>query len=109
MASHGDADRSMTLGLGIGWAKADQDPTRFLDGPIIGIGFHERLGKHTALVSESWLITGEGVEFGLQPFGLALRFFSDRLAVDLGVILVGNALSRGFLIPWLSFAFHFGP
>lgn len=65
--------------------------------------------KHTALVSESWLITGEGVEFGQQPFGLALRFFSDRLAVDLGVILVGNALSRGFLIPWLSFAFHFGP
>ncbi len=86
----------MTLGLGIGWAKADQDPTRFLDGPIIGIGFHERLGKHTALVSESWIITGEGVEFGQQPFGLALRFFSDRLAVDLGVILDGNALSRGF-------------
>ncbi len=58
---------------------------------------------------KSWLITGEGVEFGQQPFGLALRFFSDRLAVDLGVILVGNALSSGFPIPWFSFAFHFGP
>lgn len=108
MATRGDVDQSITLGLGFGWARAHSGEVRSLDGPIIGLGFHHRLGDRLALVSESWLITGEGVELGQQPFALALRFFSGALSVDLGAILIGDLLSEGFPIPWLSFAYHFG-
>ncbi|MBT3341990.1 MAG: hypothetical protein HN712_16400 [Gemmatimonadetes bacterium] len=108
MATHGDVDQSITLGLGLGWAKGHDDPARFLDGPIIGFGFQRRLKDHLAVVSESWLITGEGVDLGQQPFGVALRFFSGALSVDLGALLIGELLQEGFPIPWLSFAYHFG-
>ncbi len=107
MATHGDVDQSITLGLGLGWAKGHNDPVGFMNGPIIGFGFNRRLQDHLSLVSESWLVTGEGVELGQQPFGVALRFFSGALSVDLGALLIGELLQEGFPIPWLSFAYHF--
>ena len=43
-----------------------------------------------------------------QPFGLAVRFFGERVAVDAGFILVGEILKEGFPLPWLSFVYNFG-
>jgi len=61
-----------------------------------------------ALVSENWFITGEDWGLGQQPFGIAIRFFGDRVAADVGLILIGEVLEEGFPIPWLSFVYNFG-
>jgi hypothetical protein len=107
MATFGKVERSLTMGLGYGWAR-DSDETHYLGGPIIAIGGSRQLSENVSLVSESWIITGEGLGLDQQPFGLALRFFSGGLAVDAGAVLVGEALKHGFPIPWLSFAYHLG-
>ena len=61
-----------------------------------------------SLVSENWFITGEDFSLSEQPFGIALRFFGQNLAVDLGAIIIGEIIKEGFPIPWLSFVYHFG-
>lgn len=107
IATLGDADRSLTLGLGAGWRDEVQRDAEVMDGPMILFGGSYRLTDTMALVSENWLITGAGVSLSEQPFGLALRFFGERISADLGVILIGDALSDGIPIPWLSFSYHF--
>ena len=54
------------------------------------LGGNIRLSNNIALVSENWFITGGDFSLGEQPFALALRFFGDRLAADVGAILVGE-------------------
>ena len=61
-----------------------------------------------ALISESWLFTSEDVDVKEFPFGVALRFFGERISIDFGVLLIGEALEEGFPIPWLSAAYSFG-
>jgi len=59
--------------------------------------------------SVSRLRTGEDFRLSEQPLGVALRFFGERLSVDVGFVLVAEVLDEGFPIPWLSFSYHFGP
>jgi hypothetical protein len=73
------------------------------------VGGNLQLSNSLALVSENWLLLGRDFELSRQPFGLALRFFGDRISADVGVILVGEVLKEGLPIPWLSFSYHFGP
>ena len=108
VASFGQQDKSFTAGLGLGYIKEEGEDFEFAEHPIIMLGGNVRLSNSTALVSENWLITGEDFELSLQPFAIAIRFFGDRLAVDVGMILVGKVLEEGFPIPWLSFVYNFG-
>jgi len=107
VATRGDKRRSLTLGLGLGYARESDESTNFAEHPILLIGGHQRLSPSLSLVSENWLIGGD-VDLSEQPFGLALRFSGRNLSTDLGVILVGEVLKEGFPIPWLSFAYRFG-
>lgn len=107
VATVGEVDRSITVGMGLGWTNEKGRDADLLNGPLIGFGGSYRLSRTLALVSESWLITREGVRLGEQPFGLALRFIGERITADLGAILLGETLSEGFPIPWLSFTYHF--
>jgi hypothetical protein len=71
------------------------------------VGGSLRIAKQLSLVSENWLFPGEPLSE--QPFGLALRFFGDRLSADVGFLFVGEVMAEGFPVPWLSFSYHFGP
>lgn len=48
-----------------------------------------------------------GEKLSDQPFGVALRFFGDRISADVGMIFVGEVIEEGFPVPWLSFSYHF--
>jgi hypothetical protein len=108
VATTGQPDKSFTAGLGLGYTKAEGADFEFGDHPVILLGGNIRLSNSTALVSENWLITGGDFKFGEQPFALAIRFFGERLAADVGAILIGEVIEEGFPIPWLSFTYNFG-
>jgi hypothetical protein len=108
VATWGSPDRSLTAGLGFGYTRSGGD-LDFSGTPVLMLGGNYRLSNRISLVSENWLVLREGFDIGEQPFGLALRFFSERLSADVGVLLVGDLLDEGLPIPWLSFAYHFGP
>jgi hypothetical protein len=107
VATRGDNRRSLTLGLGLGYARESGESTNFAEHLILLIGGHKRLSPNLSLVSENWLIGGD-VGLAEQPFALALRFSGQNLSTDLGIILIGEILKEGFPIPSLSFAYRFG-
>ena len=105
--SVGPPDRCLTAGLGLGYVREQGEDVDFTDGPIILVGGNVRLSNSVALVSESWFIIGEGLGLDEQPLGIVVRFFGERLAVDVGTIIIGEVVKEGFPIPWLSFVYHF--
>lgn len=107
VGTRGNKERSLTLGLGLGYARESGEKTDFAEHAILLIGGYQRLSANLGLVSENWLIGGD-VDLGSQPFALALRFSGKNLSTDLGIILIGEVLKEGFPIPWLSFAYRFG-
>ena len=108
VGSIGRQDKSFTAGIGLGYTKEEEEEFEFAEHPIIMLGGNVRLSNSIALVSENWFITGQGFTLGEQPFGIAIRFFGDRIATDVGLILIGEILKEGFPIPWLSFVYNFG-
>lgn len=107
VGTFGSPDRSLTLGLGWPGLHDRDEPFHFGDRPMVLVGGTVRLSRRVALVSENWLLPGEPLSS--QPLGLAVRLISGRLSVDVGVIVVGDVLDEGLPVPWLSFAYHFGP
>lgn len=118
ITSLGRPDRSLTLGLAV--AATREEVPRFnsrdeymgsdhqwRSRPVIMVGGSLRIAKQLSLVSENWLFPGEPLSE--QPFGLALRFFGDRLSADVGFLFIGEVMAEGFPVPWLSFSYHFGP
>jgi hypothetical protein len=117
VGTFGSTDASLTAGIGFGAAREDaslpyeHSRRRWAvrEAPVLMIGGSRRLSDHVAVLSESWIVTGRSFHLSEQPFGVALRFFGDRLSADVGFILVGEALEEGFPVPWLSFTYQFGP
>lgn len=107
VATHGAIDKSFTYGLGLGFSKSGQGETKFADYPILLLGGSTRLSNSLALVSENWIFLSDNFELSNQPLSLALRFFGDRIAVDLGGIITLGTFQGGFPIPWLSFVYNF--
>ena len=108
VGSVGQQDKSFTAGMGLGYIKEEDEAFEFAERPILMLGGNVRLSDSVALVSENWFITGEGFDLGNQPLGIAIRFFGDRIAADVGLILIGEILKEGFPIPWLSLVYNFG-
>lgn len=107
LGTFGTPDRSLTLGVGWPGLHEGVQSFRMADRPIVLLGGTVRVSRRVALVSENWIIPGEPLSS--QPLGLAVRLISGRLSVDVGVIVVGDVLDEGLPVPWLSFAYHFGP
>ena len=76
--------------------------------PLLFIGATLRLGKGAAFVAESWLASDGRAT--ILPMGAALRLFTRRVSLDLGVVTEPSLLGEGFpVLPWVSLSFHFGP
>jgi hypothetical protein len=92
VGTFGGRDNSFSVGLGLARELGDSCAET---EPILMLGGQVRLSDSIALVSENWLILDGHFRMSDQPFGLALRFFGDRLSADVGVILVGELLEEG--------------
>jgi len=110
--TYGPQEKCFTGGIGMGFTYAENDmgnkKFEFAKHPILVWGGNIRLSNSISLVSENWIITGENFDMGFQPFSVALRFFGEHIAVDVGAIIMLEILKEGFPIPWLSFVYNFG-
>ncbi len=108
-ASHtrGKVDKSFTAAIGFGYLKEESESVDFSELPIIMLGGNIRINNYTAFITENWLPMGFDLGLKQYPFTVALRFFSDNMAVDLGAILIGELVEDGLPIPWLSFVYNF--
>ena len=70
---------------------------------MLMLGGEKRLSKRTALVTENWL--SPGVDQPLVSYGI--RFFGEKLSVDLALItpLGADYIFPG--MPYIDFVFHF--
>ena len=114
----GRPDRSLSLGFGLANTREEEarfgprgqylgSTTHWRSEPIVMVGGTLRASRRLSLVTENWLFLDKPISE--QAFGLALRFFADRISVDVGFVFVPEILDEGFPIPWLSFSYHFGP
>ena len=92
----GEPDASLTAGLGYGFVDRD-----LADRPMVMVGGEHRLSRHTALVTENWIIPGS--KDPVVSFGL--RFFGRRLSVDLA--LVTTLEEDPAFLPYVDFVFRF--
>lgn len=111
-ATWGPLDRCVTAGCGIsklwgGNLEPDEQGLELDEQGIILIGGNYRLSNSISIISENWLLPGNQVSLDQYPFGIAARFFGERIAVDAGFILAGKILKEGFPMPWLSFVYNF--
>jgi len=98
VATFGDADRSLTIGAGYGFVGS-----QLAEKPMFMIGGESRISRRIALVSENWILPG--LDEPIISYGV--RFFSQKLAIDLAFInLLGpHSIFPG--IPYIDFVVQF--
>jgi hypothetical protein len=87
----GDADNNLTLGAGMGMVDLEVS-----GDPMLLVGGQTRVTRKFALVSENWIIPG--TDEPIVSYGM--RFFGEKLSVDLGFI---NALGEDLLFPGIPY------
>ncbi|MBN1542018.1 hypothetical protein JW992_07700 [candidate division KSB1 bacterium] len=97
------SDRSgMTLGAGFPLF-AEPQQTNFL----LLVGGEVQISNSAKLITENWIVGGEDEAYVVSG---GIRFFGDRLAVDLALITVKDAFEEGGFpfLPWVDFSVFFG-
>lgn len=99
IGTYGTSKASITFGLGFGFSGGD-----FAEKPILVLGGDVRVSKSVKLMTENWIVLGEG---SVLSFGI--RFFGKSLAADFGLVYPTDSGGDGFpFFPWLGFAYNFG-
>jgi hypothetical protein len=94
----GSPDASFSLGLGFGYGGGG-----FGEDPILMFGGEKRVSRRVSLLSENYLVAG--ITDGLL-LSYGLRFFGDRLSVDLAFINIpSDPIFPG--VPYVAFAVKF--
>jgi hypothetical protein len=107
-ATYGEHDRSVHAGVGFGFTRESDRDFEFAKRPVFVFGGNYRVSNGVAIVGESWPIPSIDVGETIIPVAVAVRFFGDNLAVDLGFVIEKHVISEGIPIPWLSAAYNFG-
>ena len=98
VGTYGTADKSVTFGLGYGYAEDD-----FADKPAVILGGEYRISRRISLVTENWVLPA--VDPPLLSYGV--RFFGEGIAVDLALLNIADedAIFPG--IPFIDFVWNF--
>lgn len=99
--TRGTPNRNITAG--VGWGFVDGE---FSAKPIITFSGLTRVSKKVALLSENWIIPGDSY---YPLFSYGVRFFSEKLAVDLAFVNNPDIASEIIVgIPYVDFVVKFG-
>ena len=91
------------LTAGVGFAFTGEE---FEEKPIFLVGGEIRTSKTIKLITENWIVPDSDVQF----LSLGIRFFGSRIAADFALIYPAGADMTGFpFLPWIGFAYNFGP
>jgi hypothetical protein len=108
VATYGGQDSHVTIGLGWGYFKEKDEDFQLGDTPATLIGGYLRITEVSALLFETWYFPYEEYEIKRQPFGVGIRMFGERIAVDAGAFTTADELADGHIIPWLAAVYNFG-
>jgi hypothetical protein len=97
----GGKQRAVTFGVGVPFGAEGGGHALILAGAEM------QMSARSKLITENWIFTGGD---GFAAFSGGVRFFGERLAVDLALITVKDLWeSGGFpFIPWVDFSVLFG-
>ena len=98
VGTYGSPDLSFTAGAGFGFVDGNLS-----DKPMLMVGGEARISRRISLVTENWIFPG--VDDPAISYGV--RFFGEKLSVDLALInTIGEeAIFPG--IPYIDFVFNF--
>ncbi|MBN1482684.1 hypothetical protein EH223_11890 [candidate division KSB1 bacterium] len=102
ITTYGKEEGALTLGLGFPLGSGA------LTFPVLLFGGEIQISNGAKLMSENWVFTGEE---GATVLSAGIRFFGDRIAVDLAFLTSPEAFaeSEGFpFLPWVDFSITFG-
>jgi len=113
IVTYGTPERSVTGGFGFSFAEGE-----LATGVIVTLGGELQVSNRMKLLSENYLVPYEEYSFTTAPetrtryqpiLSFGVRFFGERLAVDLaGFTLPGVLSDEAFpFFPWVGFAFNF--
>ena len=93
----GNGRASLTGGGGGAYAEDDM-----LEGAVLMFGGDVRASRSIKLMSENYVISGDGESFGLLSFGL--RFIGERLSADVGLAVPSE---EAIALPLVNFVYSF--
>ena len=97
LATVGDRDRNITLGVGYGFVEGDWAET-----PVIMIGGMYRVGKKGYLLTENYVIPAFDNEVAVLISGGG-RWVGKKIAIDYGGVLpIASGMDTFIIIPWLG-------
>lgn len=107
-----DLNFSVTAGPQLDFTKLTDSGGQVVGLPIVTLSAFARVHQNVGLITENWAIpdfNGPGKWFVADA--LAARFFGERWAVDLGVLVMPTQFYVDgpvpSVLPWLSFSYHF--
>lgn len=100
LATYGTTDHNITGGVGFGFINSE-----FSNSPVVTINGTTRIANRASLVTENWLFPDENYQ-GIFSYGI--RFFGERIAVDLAFINNTDIAKSIFIgIPYIDFVVKF--
>ncbi len=98
VGTYGTPDVSVTAGIGYGYVGDE-----FADRPMVMVGGEKRLSRRISFVTENWMVPG--ADNLIISYGV--RFFSESLSVDLGLVNILGEDSVFPGIPYIDFVYNF--
>ncbi len=93
----GDGDRSVTLGLGYGFAGGEIE-----NKPVAMLGGEKRVSRRVALVTENYLLP---VSNDKIVYSFGIRLMGEKITTDLAIVNQSGSGIVGF--PYVDFVFKF--
>jgi hypothetical protein len=96
--TYGNTENNLSLGVSAGLTDGI-----WMEQPPVTLSGMCRLGKKTSLITENWIVPDLG-----SLFSYGVRFFGDRLAVDLGFVNNKDIMDIMILgVPYVDFTVKF--
>lgn len=99
----GGAERNGSVGLGWGFAQGEATTS-----PLINASYMARVGRRVGLVTENWLFIPPKGDPAVGILSGGVRFFGEKMAVDLALWVPVGEDATFFAIPYVDFVIKFG-
>lgn len=101
VGTFGNPDRAVTVGATVPFVATSEDSDLGND-PVFMVGAESRVGLRTKLLTENYVVPGEG-----SLISGGIRFFGERLSADFGVGLAVGGSENACCVPLVNFVYSF--
>ena len=101
LGTFGSPDANVTLGLGYGFAAGE-----WTQAPVVNINGMFRVSRRGYIISENYVLTGDGESIVLMTLGG--RSILKKIALDYGLVIPVTSDGIPVAFPWLGISIPFG-